>query len=156
MSLTIQRILFTTDFSESARHAQRYAMALAETFGATLHALHVVSEEAFVPAPELQLRWLETETDRARKQLHADLGRMPIGGQPAVLVVQTGHTVHEIIKYASEHEIDLMIVGTHGRTGLSHLLIGSIAEKVVRLATCPVLTVHPSDHPFIISNPPTS
>lgn len=154
MSLTIQRILFTTDFSESARHAQQYALALAESFGATLHALHVVSEEAFVPAPELQLRWIETETDRARKQLNADLGGIQIGGRPVVLVTQTGHAVHEIIKYAAEQDVDLIIVGTHGRTGLSHLLIGSIAEKVVRLATCPVLTVHPSDHPFVMSGPP--
>lgn len=154
MSLAIRRILFTTDFSQSARHAQQYAVALAESFGATLHALHVVSEEAFVPAPDVQHRWLETEIDRARKQLQVDLGNLQIGGQAVVQATQAGHPVHEIIKYAAEHEIDLIIIGTHGRTGLSHLLIGSIAEKVVRLATCPVLTVHPSDHKFVMAAPP--
>ncbi len=154
MGVTIGRILFTTDFSESARHAQQYAVTLANSFGATLHVLHVVSEEALVPAPELQQRWLETEIDRARKQLKVDVGAAPVGGQPVVQVTQAGHPVHEIVKYAAEHEIDLIVIGTHGRTGLSHLLIGSIAEKVVRLATCPVLTVHPSDHQFVMAAPP--
>lgn len=154
MGVTIGRILFTTDFSESARHAQQYAVTLANSFGATLHVLHVVSEEAFVPAPELQQRWLETEIDRARKQLRVEVGGAPVGGQPVVQVTQAGPPVHEIVKYAAEHEIDLIVIGTHGRTGLSQLIIGSIAEKVVRLATCPVLTVHPSDHQFVMAAPP--
>lgn len=154
MGLAIQRILFATDFSNSARHAQQYAVALAESFGATLHALHVVSEEAFVPSPEVQHRWLETEIDRAKKQLNVDVGGIQVAGQAVVQATQTGHPVQQVIKYAAEHEIDLIVLGTHGRTGVSHLLIGSVAEKVVRLARCPVLTVHPSDHPMVMSAPP--
>lgn len=154
MSLALQRILLTTDFSSSARHAQQYAVRLAESFGATLHALHVVSEEAFVPSPEVQHRWLEAEIERARKQLQVEVGGIQIGGRPVVEVTLSGDPVHEIVKYAAEHEIDVIVLGTHGRTGMSHLLIGSVAEKVVRLATCPVLTVHPTDHPFVMAAPP--
>jgi nucleotide-binding universal stress UspA family protein len=67
----------------------------------------------------------------------------------AVQVVKVGYAVEEIVKYAKDQEIDLIVIGTHGHTGFAHLLLGSIAEKVVRMATCPVLSVHPKDHPFV-------
>lgn len=67
-----------------------------------------------------------------------------------ISTVVTGFAVEEIVKYAEEHSIDLIVVGTHGLTGISHLLIGSVAEKLVRAATCPVLTVRPGGHQFLI------
>ncbi len=152
MTISIQRILFVTDFSEPARNAQRYAIALAEQFAAELYAFHTVSDEVLVPAPELAAQWLRDEIERARKQLAADLGTARVA-KPARLEVRQGNAVQEIIRYATEHDIDLIVIGTHGRTGLSRMLLGSIAEKVVRMATCPVLTVHPSDHQFALDHP---
>ena len=149
MTISIQRILFVTDFSEPARNAQRYAIALAEQFAAELYAFHSVSDEVLVPAPEMAGRWLEDEMERARRQLATDLGTAR-AAKPAIMEVRQGNAVQEIIRYAAEHSVDLIVIGTHGRTGLSRMLLGSIAEKVVRLATCPVLTVHPSDHQFVL------
>jgi nucleotide-binding universal stress UspA family protein len=60
-----------------------------------------------------------------------------------------GNEVEEIVKYATDHEIDLIVLGTHGYRGFTHFIIGSVAEKVVRMATCPVLTVHPKGHQFV-------
>lgn len=139
MQAAFHRILFATDFSEAARMGQQYAMALAEIFNAELHAIHVVSEDVFVPSPEAAANWRQAEIERSRKQLVAEIG----AGHPATLDVCQGGAVQEILKYATAQNIDLIVIGTHGRTGLSHLLLGSVAEKVVRMATCPVLTVHP-------------
>jgi len=147
MSISIQRILFATDFSEPARNAQQFAVAFSEKFGAQLHVLHCVSEEALVPAPDLAAEWLHAEVNRARQQLTKEIG----GTCSARLEVRPGNPVQEIIRYAGEMAIDLIVIGTHGRSGLSHVLLGSVAEKVVRLATCPVLTVHPQNHSFVMS-----
>lgn len=149
MVISIQRILFVTDFSEPARKAQRYALALAETFGAELYVFHAVSEDVFIPAPDAAIVWLDAEVERARKQLSAEFAAVA-GPVKTVLEVRQGNAVHEIVRYADEQNIDLIVLGTHGRTGLSHVLLGSIAEKVVRLATCPVLTVHPTGHQFVL------
>ena len=73
-----------------------------------------------------------------------------------VRAVIVGQPVRDIIDYAKTHRIDLIVIGTHGYTGLSRLLLGSVAEKIVRLATCPVLTVHPKDHPFRMNETPTT
>lgn len=143
MNAAFHRILFATDFSQAARMGQQYAMALAEIFNAELHAIHVVSEEVFVPSPEAAAIWLRGEVERSKQQLVTEIG----SGHPATLEVCQGGAVQEILKYATAQDIDLIVIGTHGRTGLSHLLLGSVAEKVVRMATCPVLTVHPSGKP---------
>ena len=66
--------------------------------------------------------------------------------------VVTGFAVDEIVHYAEEHQIDLIVVGTHGLTGITHLLLGSVAEKLVRCAPCPVLTVHPTGHQFVLDS----
>ena len=155
MIISIKRILFPTDFSEPAKEAQLYAMALAEKFGAELHLLHVIPplipypDAAFpyaLPQSETELqigaanqRWAK-EVDSAWSQQH-------------VVVHSTvmGLAVDEILSYAKEQEIDLLVVGTHGHTGLSRLLIGSVAEKLVRISLCPVLTVHPKGHQFLVN-----
>ena len=85
------------------------------------------------------------QVEAAEKQLQVDLGP----ASTAIRHVTIGFPIEEIMKYAGEHDIDLIVVGTHGHTGLSHLLLGSVAEKLVRLATCPVLTVHPKGHQFV-------
>ena len=150
MIAVIQRILFATDFSEPAKCAQAYALALAEKFGAELHVLHAVAEDVFVPAPDLAAEWLQTETERSRQRMQTELGPDWSAKGRAVQVIRQGHAVQETVQYAKESNADLIVIGTHGRTGLASLLLGSVAEKIVRLATCPVLTVHPRGHQFVL------
>lgn len=152
MTISIERILFVTDFSEPARNAQKYAVELADRFGAELHAFHAVTDDVLVPAVEVAADWLREEVARTTRQLAADMAAVH-GAKPPILEVRQGNPVQEIIRYAAGHNIDLIVIGTHGHTGLSRLLLGSIAEKIVRLATCPVLTVHPTGHQFVGDQP---
>lgn len=161
MFVSIHRILFPTDFSEPAMEAQKYAMALADRFGAELHLLHVVAPEVAMPLPDSTTSWMLPATDlkllveTAEKRLLQELGSGWTEGCRTKHTAVVGNAVEEIVKYAKEHEIELIVIGTHGRTGLSHLLLGSVAEKLVRLATCPVLTVHPQGHQFLIDETPS-
>ena len=158
MKVEIHRILFPTDFSPISQQVQNYACVLAGKFSAELHALHVVPDPMPVPGPEGS--WILPDCS-APKLIHdAELElavRMEAAlaeGITVVRSVQVGSPVHTIIDYACKHGIDLIVIGTHGHTGLSRLLLGSIAEKVVRLATCPVLTVHPQGHLFRMDEAP--
>jgi universal stress protein A len=161
MNDSIQRILFPTDFSESARQAQDYACSMASKFAAELHVLHVVSDPAPLPPitgfptslqndPLPQI--IRDAENHLSNQLEDALKKISRALR-VVRVVRAGDAVPQIIDYAQSHEIDLIILGTHGRTGLSQLLIGSVAEKVVRLAACPVMTIHPRNHRFLMDRP---
>jgi universal stress protein A len=144
--LEIRSILAPTDFSTHAKAAVRYAVGLAECFGATLHLIHVLNPVMPVmpdgmigtALPPDYYRDLEAES-------HASLMRAldpAWGSVPTVTeAVLWGETVVEIINYAAEHQISMIVIATHGRTGLSHVLLGSVAERIVREAPCPVLTV---------------
>lgn len=157
MSNSIHRILFPTDFSEPAKHAQKYAMAFADRFGAELHLLHVVPVNP-MPFPDNASSWTLATTDQqwqveaTEKHLLQVLEPDWSQSHRTVRAAVIGIAVEEIMKYATQHQIDLIVIGTHGRTGLSHLLLGSVAEKLVRLATCPVLSVHPQGHQFVIDD----
>ena len=157
MFVSIRRILFPTDFSGPAKEAQKYAMTLADRFGAELHLLHVVPEVA-MPLPDSTNAWtlptadLKLQVDAAERRLHQELGPDWAEERRTIHAAVVGDAVHEIVKYASKHEVGLIVIGTHGRTGLSHLLLGSVAEKLVRLATCPVLTVHPQGRQFLMDD----
>jgi nucleotide-binding universal stress UspA family protein len=142
--IAIKSILVPTDFSECSDQALAYGRAMAATFGATLHLLHVVQDpytqpwaaEAF-PAPlgDMLAQWQE----QARARLE---GLVPDNERAGVTVaVQVGGPFQEIVAYAEAQHIDLIVIGTHGRGPLGHMLLGSVAEKVVRRAPCPVLTV---------------
>lgn len=149
MAAAIRRILFATDFSPSAQHAQNYACEMAAKFGAELHALHVVLDPFPVPGPEGSWILADVSVPNLLKDAELELStRMhaaQIGGTNAIRSVVVGKPFQEIIDYAKSHEIDLIVMGTHGYTGLAHMLLGSVAEKVVRLAPCAVLTV-PKGH----------
>jgi universal stress protein A len=152
--ISIRRILFPTDFSEPANEAKQYAMSLADRFGAELHLLHVVP--LVVPYPDAASPWIMAENEMQR-QVEASDKRLAneidsLWSQKHVVIHHAvmGLAVDEILSYAKEHEIDLIVVGTHGHSGLARLLIGSVAEKLVRTANCPVLTVHPKGHQFLI------
>lgn len=152
MNIAIRRILFPTDFSQPASRAQSYAITLAEQFAAELHVLHVVENPA-LPVHGSRYSWAvpddvvprlieKAELELALAFPHDVLATID---QRMVRAIEIGHPVTTTIEYAAKHQVDLIVLGTHGRSGLSHLLLGSVAEKVVRLATCPVLTVHPLD-----------
>ena len=149
MGVSVRRILFTTDFSAPAAYAQGYASAIASQFGSELHALHIVTEPLPLPGPHGTWIRPEQALPGMIKDAEAQLARtMQDAASPSFKVtcaVRVGESVREIIKYADEHDIDMIVIGTHGRTGLSHLLIGSVAEKLIRIAKCPVLSVHPRD-----------
>lgn len=150
---TIRRILFPTDFSEPTSYAQAYATELARQFGANLYMLHVLPEMT-LPLPDSSDSWtapdfaLKARLEAAEHQMGIDLPADLVNESRITRKAVAGIVVEEIVKYATDHEIDLIVVGTHGRTGLFRFLLGSVAEKVVRLASCPVLTVHPKGHQF--------
>lgn len=145
----IRRILFPTDFSESAEHAWLFALQFAQDFAAEVHLLHVVA-----PPPRLTEAYsMNFDPERFAAVLSAEaqtsLDRLVERAKARNLTfhqaVRIGVDFHEIIDYARKHQIDLIVMATHGRTGLAHALVGSVAEKVVRKAPCPVLTVkHPA------------
>jgi nucleotide-binding universal stress UspA family protein len=150
--IALKKILVPTDFSECSEAALRYGRALAAAFGATLHLLHVVqdpytqpwSAEAF-PAPLGDL--LEQWQAQARARL---VELVPDAERASTMVaVQVGSPFFEVIRYAQEQGIDLIVLGTHGRGPLGHVLLGSVAERVVRKAPCPVLTVRHPQHGFV-------
>ena len=150
-----RRILFPTDFSENAATAREYACSLAEENSAELHVLHVIDEAdyfiptmgEFVSPPSMDLNSLR---DAARKSLEQAIDPTWAKSNRVILEIRFGAPFLEIIRHAKERSIDLIVISTHGRTGLSHLLMGSVAENVVRKAPCPVLTVHPTDHAFVM------
>jgi len=147
--LPIRRILFPTDFSEPAEYAWSYALTLAQEFGAEVHLLHIIAPpprltEAYAVdyAPEKMVGSLSAEADATLdRQIEAAKSR----GLVFRREVRVGVDFREIIDYATKHDIDMIVMATHGRSGLAHVLLGSVAEKVVRKAPCPVLTIkHPS------------
>ena len=144
--INLHRILVPTDFSKHSEVALTYAVALAEKFGAELILVHVVQDLAlFIPdavavAPPIAAS-VEQFTAVAREALERvaqadNLQRLRVRRE-----VREGTPFYEIIRFAKEAEVDLIVMGTHGHTGLTHVLLGSVTEKVVRKAPCPVLTV---------------
>jgi nucleotide-binding universal stress UspA family protein len=150
--INLNTILVPSDFSECSDQALRYGLELARRFDARLHLLHVVQDpvtqpwaaEGFsVPLFEVVEQWQKQAEERLRAAVpDADRGRVTV-----VSIVATPYS--EILDYAAAHDVDLIVMGTHGRGGVTHMLLGSIAERVVRRAPCPVLTVRHPQHGFV-------
>ncbi len=150
--IQLKRVLLPTDFSELSSEATNYACALVEQFEAELHMLHVherITISEFGMGIDLERLMGEAEK-AAEAQMEKVLDEEWKDGRTVVTATVEGPPFLEIIRYAREHEIDLIVMATHGRSGVSHMLIGSVAEKVVRKAPCPVLTVHPKGHQFVM------
>jgi nucleotide-binding universal stress UspA family protein len=147
--IALKTILVPTDFSEPSANALRYARAFAENFNAALHLLHVLEVPVFTgwEAPPLVLEDLE---QGARNQLERLLTAEERQQFRAQLVLLNGSPFVEIVRYAREQGVDLIVMGTHGRGPIAHMLLGSVAERVVRKAPCPVLTVRHPEHEFIM------
>ncbi len=153
--IRLKRILAPTDFSEHARHSLRYACAFASQFGAELHLLNVVQDlVAMVPEPGLAFPppgdYMRELTQGAKRMLAALPDPQWAAGVSVVRAVRQGPPFLEIVRYAKDNAIDLVVAGTHGRSGLKHMLLGSVAERVVRKAPCPVLTVRLDGHEFVM------
>jgi len=142
--MTAQRFLVPVDFSEDANQAVTYAIDLARKLGARLTLLHVIqllpwgSGEMGVTVPYTYFQELEADIT---SRMQAALERVTAAGLEGEMAVVHGVPFQEILAMAKAQQVDLIIMGTQGRTGLQHVLMGSVAEKVVRLAPCPVLVV---------------
>lgn len=142
--MTITRILVPTDFSADANAAFTYALGLARKFDAPVHLLHVVedplaagvwsSEIYTAEIAGLQVNLVRDAEERLRRSVPDDAGTVSSE-------VRTGNAAKQIVEAARATNTDLIVMGTRGRTGLAHVIMGSVAERVVRLAPCPVLTL---------------
>ncbi|MFC5971251.1 universal stress protein [Halomarina salina] len=137
------RILVATDGSETARVAVDHAIDLAAVHDAALHALYVLHlRPSLEPNLELLYDQLEALGEEATAQVAENAAQQ---GVEVVEAMANGTPHRQILDYVDEHDVDLVVLGTHGRTGLEHALVGSVAERVVRLSPVPVLTVrHPA------------
>ncbi len=156
MTPTIERILFPTDFSPCAEGAYRHAAYLADRFGAELHVLHVVEDEgtperAWPEAPgtgHLRITMADVCEDLGLPAPSSDADHDPLDLVEVVETEVVGRNVPEaILDYVRDEAVDLVVVGTHGRTGWRRGVLGSVAETTLRRAPCPVLTVRPLDAP---------
>ncbi|HUR32797.1 MAG TPA: universal stress protein [Vicinamibacterales bacterium] len=149
--IQLQNVLVAVNFDEASNVALRYARSLAGNFGARLHVLHVTENLFLRPMANdpraieagITRRLLDVLTDEDRTKLHA----VPV-------VRKSDEPADEIVKYARDEQIDLIVMGTHGRPGFAHLLMGSVAERVVRLAPCPVLTLRHPERDFVLADAP--
>jgi nucleotide-binding universal stress UspA family protein len=149
--LSIKTSLSPVDFSECAEHALQYALAFAKAYGAELHLLHVVEPVPYGAGAEgFEVNLVDDMRKFGTERLTALTERVQSQHAQVVSQLATGAAFVEIVRYAREHDADLIVIGTHGRTGMSHLLIGSCAERVVRKASCPVLTVKHPSHDFVM------
>lgn len=157
MSLILKNILFPTDFSECANQALDHALHLAQSHKANLHMLHAIVLHGDNPLhpeihfPEIELLRRKME-DAANGNLEATAKKINDNEIDITQVTERGiSTAPVILEYVREHDIDLIVMGTHGHRGLSHLLLGSVAEEIVRFAPCPVLTVREEKSPKLPS-----
>lgn len=147
--ITLRRILVPTDFSEYSGEAIGYACALADKFEAELHLLHVLeSQISSTPifAGGLALNPIVNESREAAEKALVQTAPE----RAAVRATAEGPPFLEILRYAKDNNIDLIVMGTHGRAGLAHVMLGSVAERVVRKSTCPVMTVRHPKHEFVV------
>lgn len=147
MIQNVKKILAPIDFSEISMEAMRGAMELAKDVGAEVHLAHIIApHHTFIPLP------LATNAEQSRElvreaamleQAEQELNRIKkdeFGDSPKVVTfAEVGHPTQKLVDYAKRNEIDLIMLATHGRTGAEHLVIGSVAEKLVRYAPCSVL-----------------
>ncbi|MBW1876216.1 MAG: universal stress protein [Deltaproteobacteria bacterium] len=144
--MQIKQILVPTDFSENAQHAVSYAVEFAKQFSAKIHLLHtpviptyLLMDLSYSPGPEAVTRILNESQDALDEQAKV----IADAGVEHFAVIREG-TVHEVIRdYAKEHDVDLVVVGTHGRTGVSKLMYGSVTERVIKTVHTPIIVVPP-------------
>lgn len=149
MPYDIRRILVAVDFSETSEHAFRYAISLARVFNARVFAFHALEDPVLYTATTDQ-----SFCDGYERVVHGKLERLVehsgTEGVDVESAIQAGEPFLEVIRQAREWNADLIVIGTHGHGPIKHMLLGSVAEKVVRKSEIPVLTVRPGQHDFVL------
>ena len=152
--MALRNILVATDFSEPSNVAVAYGRDLARNYNARLHVMHVVEDVMLRYGAEVGLALPAVQEDLvkvARRDLESRITDEDRRQLNAVAVIDTGANISAAIcDYAKNNSIDLIVTGTHGRGAVQHFLMGSVAERVVRTAPCPVLTVHAHERDFIV------
>jgi nucleotide-binding universal stress UspA family protein len=153
--IQIKNVLLPTDFSEYSRYAMDYAVSFAAQYQAKLYVLHVlVSPHVLVgyeAAPFVSYERLFADMKNSAEQAMSSFIPEDVKKEVQVeTVIGQGTAFVEILKFAREKEVDLIVIATHGRTGLKHVLFGSVAEKVVRKSPCPVLSIRHPEHEFVM------
>lgn len=151
--INIKNILCPVDYSVYSEKALNYAIELAERYGAKLYLIHVLDIRVYdMNDPELySTAMIDEETMEKMKERLSKCVREDAKSKiPVEALIIQGVPFVEIIKAAKEYKVDLIVIGTHGRTGISHAIMGSVAEKVVRKSPCPVLTVRQVEHDFVM------
>lgn len=146
--IKIKNILLPTDFSKTSLAASEFAVNLALQYGAKIHLLHVLEKTP----PILTIRTLDLSREKilesiendAKSRLEKIIEKIKKQGDVEIIpVIRKGLDYEEIINYSKEKKIDVIVIATHGRTGLLHTLLGSVAEKVIRYSKIPVLVITP-------------
>jgi nucleotide-binding universal stress UspA family protein len=154
--IAVKRILVPHDFSETSNTAMKYGLELTRLFGAKLHVVHIGEKAQAEVEMEFPLG-LDTSVEvAARERLLKILTPAEKKELNPEFVLRAGAPAAEIVRYAREEAIDLIVMGTHGRGFVAHAVIGSVAERVVRTAPCPVLTVGPPERELITSEAPAT
>ena len=148
--IAMKKILVPHDFSDTSEAAVRYALALAQNFNAKVHLLHVSDKARFEMATEFPLGLDGALDEAVRERLLKILTLQENIAFKPILEFRSGAPAAEITRYAMDADIDLIVMGTHGRGVVAHAVMGSVAEKVVRHAPCPVLTVRHPEREFIM------
>lgn len=144
-SVSFKNILLATDFSEVSRKAMPYAAAIASRYGSKTYLVHVIPTEPRMPVP---MEHLPSQLDRsllnADREMKAFLNRNWFGEMRYQVRLERGPVWNALSKLIQQDDINLLVLGTHGRGGLKKIILGSVAEEIFRLASCPVLTVGPA------------
>lgn len=150
--INLKKILCPIDHSDCSKEALRYAVSFAMKDEAKLYLLHVIDIRSFdesIDAMSKQIPDDETLNQLKTKLLDCIPEEIRSGMDVEAIVVQ-GIPFAEIISTARKENIDMIVIGSHGRTGIAHIMLGSVSEKVIRKAPCPVLTVRQSNHKFVM------
>lgn len=145
MEPNIKKILVPIDFSDHSKDSLKYAVNLAKLFNSELILIYVIEPVVYPPdfsMGQIAIPSVDLEMDKRASEELNNLAKKEIPGElKTKTTVKTGKPYIEIINFASEEKVDLIIIATHGHTGVEHILFGNTAEKVVRKAPCPVLTL---------------
>ncbi len=139
----LKNILFATDFSPFSQAALPYLSSIAKRYGATLHVIHILAPEPATGVPLDSFPELDADRNAAQSAMNALLASRPFENIEHTATIERGELWDVLAPFIKEKNIDLIVLGTHGRRGLKKLVLGSVAEQVFRLAPCPVLTIGP-------------